>query len=316
MDNPISILDPRHSLAARLMWLMIGLAFTFSIAAAVWVGSIARANVLDQHMRRLALETEQLSSDLGQALGARVGAVRTAGAQLRESELGGVFDQLTSAYPEFDWIAIADSEGTLVRANEPLRRGDRVAASPWFLGGLKGPWIGVIAARTQAASSALGDMSAPVADQSGRVIGVIAARLSWRRPPNHPQRLTDESDPQITAQAYVLDRNGIVLIGPQEMLGKPWDGAAHPSATDGAPQFERLSNGRQVLVFRVPLIPGSGESSLGWQVQLSEPNERVYQRADALEAKILWVALLLGAATAFLGTLGTRHLTGRLQRLP
>ena len=41
----------------------------------------------------------------------------------------------------------------------------------------------------------------------------------------------------------------------------------------------------------------------------------MYQRADALEAEILWVALLLGAATAFLGALGTRRLTGRLQRL-
>jgi signal transduction histidine kinase len=315
MDTPVSIVDPRHSLAARLMWLIIGLAFTFSIAAAVWVGSIARANVLEQHIRRLALETDQLSSDLGQALGARLGAVRTAGARLRESELGVVFEQLTSAYPEFDWIAIADSTGTLLRAKEPLHQGDRVAARPWFSAGLKGPWIGVISARTEVNSSALGDMSAPVADQSGRVIGVIAARLSWRRSPNHPQRLTDESDPQITAQAYVLDRTGIVLIGPQEMLGKPWEGAAHSSATAGAPQFERLPNGRQILVSRAPLNPGSGEPSLGWQVQLSEPNERVYQRADALEVEILWVALLLGAVTAFLGALGTRHLTGRLQRL-
>ena len=322
MGNVVSMIDPRYSLAARLMWLIIGLAFTFSIAAAVWVGSIARANVLEQHLRRLALETDQLSSDLGQALGARLGAVRTAGAQLRaaegprpESDLSGVFNQLRSAYPEFDWIAIADSNGTLVSAKEPLHQGDRVAARPWFLGGLKGPWIGVIAARTLVNSSALGDMSAPVADQSGRVIGVIAARLSWRRPPNRPQRLTDESDPRITTQAYVLDRNGIVLTGPQEMLGKPWDGVAHSTAAPGAPQFERLPNGREVLVSRAPLNLSSGEPSLGWQVQLSEPNERVYQRANALEVEILWVALLLGAATAFLGALGTRHLTGRLQRL-
>jgi signal transduction histidine kinase len=322
MDEPVSILDPRHSLAARLMWLIIGLAFTFSIAAALWVGSIARTNVLEQHLRRLALETDQLSSDLGQALGARLGAVRTAGAQLQaaespgtESELSAVFDQLTSAYPEFDWLAMADSDGTLVSAKEPLRKGDRVAARPWFSAGLKGPWIGVIAAQTLAGSSALGDMSAPIADQSGRVIGVIAARLSWRRSPNHPERLTDESDPRITTQAYVLDRNGIVLIGPQEMLGRPWDGAAHSSAAAGAPQFERLPNGRQVLVSRAPLNLGSEQPSLGWQVQLSEPNERVYQRADALEVEILWVAFLLGAVTALVGALGTRHLTGRLQRL-
>jgi hypothetical protein len=38
------------------MWLIIALAVTFSIAAAVWVGSIARENVLQQHIRRLRLK--------------------------------------------------------------------------------------------------------------------------------------------------------------------------------------------------------------------------------------------------------------------
>jgi hypothetical protein len=76
-------IDPRRSLVASAMWLIVALAVTFSIAAAVWVGSIARANVLQQHIRRLALETDKLSSDLGQALSARLDAVRAAGPLLR-----------------------------------------------------------------------------------------------------------------------------------------------------------------------------------------------------------------------------------------
>jgi len=60
------------------MWLIIALAVTFSISAAVWVGVIARETVLQQHIRRLSLETDQLSSDLGQALAARVDPVRAA----------------------------------------------------------------------------------------------------------------------------------------------------------------------------------------------------------------------------------------------
>ncbi len=61
----LASLDPRRSLAASAMWLIIALAVTFSIAAAVWVGRIASENVLQQHVRRLSLETDQLSSDLG-----------------------------------------------------------------------------------------------------------------------------------------------------------------------------------------------------------------------------------------------------------
>src|SRR6202030_1876755 len=49
--------------------------------------------------------------------------------------------------------------------------------------------------------------------------------------------------------------------------------------------------------------------------QLSEPKERVYQRADALALRIIWVSMCLGTATALLGALGARHLIGRLKRL-
>src|ERR1700686_3451702 len=94
-------IDPRRNLVASAMWLIVALAVTFSIAAAVWVGRIARENVLQQHIRRLALETDQLSSDLGQALSARLDAVRASGPILRAANalgrpigLDGVFEEL------------------------------------------------------------------------------------------------------------------------------------------------------------------------------------------------------------------------------
>ena len=82
-----------------------------------------------------------------------------------------------------------------------------------------------------------------------------------------------------------------------------------------APQFERLPDGRRVLVSRSLLSAGNEITALGWQVQLCEPNERVFQRANALALRILWVSMCLGAATAVLGILGARHLTRRLKRL-
>jgi signal transduction histidine kinase len=317
-------IDPRRSLAAGAMWLIIALAVTFSIAAAVWVGNIARANVVEQHVRRLALETDQLSSDFEQALAARLGAVRAA--RSMQTDLGKVFDGLVADYPDLDWIAIADASGVIVGANGDLPKGSKVNSSPWFVAGLRGPWLGVIDAVERPAdesqttpidASALGDMAVPVQDKTGRTVGVIAARLSWRRAPNHPLRLTDEPDPRTAAQAYVVNSEGIVLIGPDATRGTSWNGAAVSSGKEAssAMRFERLPNGRQVLVSRAPLSAGGGVSSLGWQVLLCEPNERVFQRADALALRILWVSLCLGAATVVLGTIGARQLTRRLKRL-
>jgi signal transduction histidine kinase len=310
------------------MWLIIALAATFSIAAAVWVGSIARENVLQQHMRRLSLETDQLSSDLGQALSARVDAVRAAGPILRATSapgraggLAGVFEELTSAYPQLDWIAVADLSGVVAASNGALHQGDSVNASPWFSSALHGPWIGVIGERSRLQTSTadtaeFGDTAIPVREESGRIVGAIAAHISWRRAAHHPERLTDETGPRAATLAYVLDRDGMVLIGPEAMRQKPWNGVATNDGTaPDAPQFERLPDGSRVLVARSFLSAGNEITSLGWQVQLSEPNERVYQRADALALRILWVSMCLGAATAGLGILGARHLTARLKRL-
>ena len=323
-------LDPRRSLAAGAMWLIIGLAAAFSIAAAVWVGRIARANLSEQHIRRLSLETDQLSSDLGQALAGRLDAIRAAGHILqtalppeRRGGLREVFSELTLAYPQFDWIAVADQRGTVLSATDARLTGMDLRSTDWFEGGSKGPWLGVIerAPAAPADSAALGDMAAPVRDASGQVVGVIAAHLSWRRAPYHPERLTDESSP--ATQAYVLDRNGVVLIGPDGLRNRPWNGVSDGSAPDGArsgtaaiapPRFERLPDGRRVLVSRALLSAGP-DAAQGWQVQLTEPNDRVFQRARAVTYQIFWVSMCLGAATALLGVLGTRKLTARLQRL-
>ena len=321
------------------MWLIIALAATFSIAAAIWVGRIAGENVLQQHVRRLALETDQLSSEFGQALSARLDAVRAAGPILRAagaadrpSGLASVFAQVQAVYPQLDWIAAADSTGAVIAADGMLRVGDNVGASAWYVSGLHAPWLGVIgkaAASRQtppANVSELGDMAVPVRDASGRTAGVIAAHVSWRRAAHHPERLTDEPDPRAVTEAYVLDRDGMVLIGPEEMRGKRWSGipvhdgslgaSSEPAArTLDAPIFERLQGGRRVLVSRSLLNAGGEITALGWQVLLCEPNERVIQRANALALRILWVSMGLGAATALFGILGARQLTRRLKQL-
>jgi signal transduction histidine kinase len=332
-------IDPRRSLGSGTMWLIVALAVTFSIAAAVWVGSIARQTVFEQHVRRLSLETEQLSSDLGQALAARLDAVRASSRILREASSGErpnglneVFDELLTAYPQLDWVSIADSNGVVMSTNGALQKGINVGAAPWFSSGLKEPWLGVIesADRRHApavTTVALGDLATPVRDEAGVIVGVVTAHLGWRRATHHLERLTDEADSPIATQVFVLDRDEIVLVGPAEMRGKPWSGvpkaainvaqtsAGSLEAITTIPQFETLPAGQQVLISRAPVSAASEIAALGWQVQLSEPKERVYQRADAVAIRIVWVSLCLGALTALVGALGARHLTRRLKNL-
>jgi hypothetical protein len=180
-------LNPAHSLAAGAMWLIIALAVTFSTAAAVWVGRIARKDVIEQHVRRLSLETDQLSSDLGQALASRLGAVRAARFKLgdiaaanQRRSLSDVFDELLSVCPN---SIGSRSQIRTASLCAPLARCRRERASLLRLvhGGIARPWLGVIEAPGQPDDALQGDLAAPLQDKSGRVIGVIAAHLRASR---------------------------------------------------------------------------------------------------------------------------------------
>jgi signal transduction histidine kinase len=319
------------------MWLIIALACSFSMAAAIWVGSIARKNLLEQHIRRLALETDQLSTDLSQALATRLDAVRRAATTSQavgrgSHDVRATFAELIANYPYLDWIAAADANGAIVASNGALRTGENASALPWVSFGLRGAWLGIADLSTSFSPNSpdeftyLGDLAVPVRDEFNRAVGVIVCHVRWRRAAHHPERLTDEPDPRITTEVYVLDKTGLVLVGPKSLLGTLWPGLVElggASATPikpvdqetGTPQFERLPDARRVLVSSSSLDATDEIASLGWRVQLSEPNDRVFQRANAVALRILWVSLCLGAATCGFGIVGTNHLTRRLRRL-
>ncbi|MGP0084607.1 MAG: histidine kinase [Steroidobacteraceae bacterium] len=330
LNLPLSAMDPRRSLMAGIVWLVIALTATFSIAASLWVGGVARENVFEQHVRRLALETDQRASDLSQAVSARLDAVRAAQDDLRTGAsfdaaraLREMFERLRAAYPDLDWIGLADSAGIMVAAGGGFHEGDRVAGETWFSQGLRGPWIGIIDAPADSRGTtpavpavdprSFGDLAVPIRDSGGSAVGVIAAHLRWRWAGEAP-------DARDIARALVLDRQDVVLVGPSGLRNRKWPGVILSVAAAGeggisAPRFERLPSGWTGITARAPVTIASGLPALGWQVQLNEPNEQVYRRANALALRIVWISICLGAGTALIGALAARRLTERLKQL-
>ncbi|MEA2648636.1 MAG: hypothetical protein QOG61_1071, partial [Candidatus Binataceae bacterium] len=327
-------IDPRRSLVAGLIWLVVALAASFACAASFWAGRVAREIVVQQHVRRLLLETDQLGSDLDQAVSARLAAARTV---RNANTLERMFATLIAEYPDQGWIALADETGTVIAGDGSFPEGTRVDAARWFSSGRERPWIGIIEPGTDGAkrplrSQSFGDLSLPLRDAAGHTLGVIAAHLTWRWAARDVLRLSS-LEPAGSAQTLILDADDRVMVGPKALLNQRWQGIptkdsqpietaqAVPAARDPAgpavyvPRFESLPSGQIVLVARSPLIVDPDGAVPGWQVQLSEPKERVYQRADGLAVRILWISVCLGAATALIGAFGARHLTNRLRRL-
>ena len=321
-------LDPRRSLATAIGWLVVALSLVFALVAALWLGEMARTSLLQQHGRQLALTADQLAAGLDQALASRLQSLQAAAVMLR-TDLGSdtrrtrraVLDELQSAYPEFEWIGLADAKGKVVTTGDGRLEGDSIAERPGFAQGLKRSWVG--AARRSI------DMATPVRDPRGRAVGVLGVRLSLRWVRNYALGLRKTLPLHDTTQALVLDREGVILIGPDAFQDKRWHGApvndtafvdatqavSSDGARSSAPVFEHLENGQTVLVIRAKPLAGSALHALGWRVQLIEPADQADQRADILWLRILWVSLGLGASAALLGVLIARRLTRRLMRL-
>jgi signal transduction histidine kinase len=328
-------IDPRRSLMAGLIWLVVALALSFAGAASLWAGRVAREIVVQQHVRRLLLETDQLGSDFGQAVSARMAAARTV---RTATPLERMFAVLVAQYPDQGWIALADETGSVIAGDGSFPEGTSVVAAPWFSSGRERPWIGIIESgadgvKGNRGSPLLGDLSLPLRDAAGHTLGVVATHLTWRWATPDLRRLSAGLEPAGSAQTLILDADDRVMVGPKALLNRRWQGiptgdpqpietaGAVPAARDpvgpaaDAPRFESLPGGQTVLVARSPVIVDPDGAVPGWQVQLSEPKERVYQRANALAVRILWISVCLGAATALIGALGARHLTNRLRRL-
>jgi signal transduction histidine kinase len=296
----VSTLDPRRSLAAGIIWLVVGLAASFAVAASLWAGQVAREIVVQQHVRRLALETDQLGADLGAAINARLQAIRAVNQLVPASQ---VFARLTQVYPELSWIALANADGVITAGDGTIPGASNQTDAIWFAAGRRAPWIGTIESVTAAAPLRLGDFAAPLTDAAGKVTGVVSARLLWRRASGVVPRLSEMLDVQGSAQTLIVDGDGKLVSG----HGTPFD----RSAPEG-PQFESRDD-KTFLVARATVeLPGIAPH---WQVQLVEPKDFVYQRANALAVRIWWISICVGAVTAVIGAMGAKRLTNRLQAL-
>jgi len=338
----IRMADPRRGLMAATVWLILALAAIFTIGASTWVGGLARDIVLQQHARRLQLETDQIGADVHQAIAARLGALRVAEAILASPGprgdgrgLRGVFEQLVAAYPDLDWLAVAGPDGVVAAGRAIALTNTDVHADAWFTGGREGPWVGVAAPADLVVpgptgpAPALGEFAAPMRGPDGAILGVILARLSWRSSPSHLERLSEAVGPPGAAQAALVGPNGVVLVGPEGWRAKPWPGvpvedaavaswrSTQPATGDAAsaPRFERMPDGRTMLVAEASVMAYGDPQRIDYRVRLSEPKARVYARADWLAREILWVSVFLGAVTAVAGAIGAGRLTRRLRRL-
>lgn len=346
MHSPARYLDPRHSLASAIGWLIFALSIGLVVVASVWVGDVVRTSLLDQRSRQLDRAAERIAAELNLDLALRLQSVRALAAMLatelrdeNQASLRQTLENLQKAVPEFAWIGVASPQGRVLAATQGVAEGASVTSEPWFAHGLKESRRGasrrslvtttIPRSAPGGAQAAVVNMVVPVVDADGDTAGVIGTQLSTRWLLDLAGNLRRELRESAGTEALLLDENGVVLIGPSGTIGNHWKSTvesadtAAPRAMLTAPsdgvaghsRIERLPDGGRYLVAHAKPATSDAWSALGWRIAVFQPLQEATQRAGILQGRITAILLGLGVVAAVLGALLARRLTRDIEAI-
>jgi len=223
-----------------------------------------------------------------------------------------VLEQLRTSYPDYAWIGYATVDGTVRAATQGMLEGQSVQARPWFQDGLKGPAVGDVH-EAKLLATLLGpapnnepfrfvDVAAPVRDETGRVIGVVGAHLSWTWAEERRQAILRGQNRPEGKSIWVLSGDGTMLLGPN-IGGKPFpEDRIRAMRQAGTGAFEDLS-GPEAMLTGFAVAGGYKDyPGLNWIVISRQPDSVAF----AATRGIVWTILGLGCAIALVGLVFAR----------
>jgi YD repeat-containing protein len=329
--------DPRQSLSAALGWLILGLSLTLAVVAAAWVGKIVRDNLIQQHSLRLASTADHIASELNLALYQRLQSVSISAAMLSSdlrrndsASMQRVLSNVQANFPDFVWISVADADGQIIAATDPKVIGGNVYQYTWFSQGLIVSWIeeGMSFNNnselvTKQEGKRFLKLTAPIRGESGGILGVVAARLSWDWVLELVRDVNKGMSDLSREEWLLVDRDNVVRVGPPELVGRHWVEDAPPVASPlsdfGLGQLppylalHRLAEGRSFLVAQAQQDDNESLRQLGWRVVVIQPLSQLMDISIRVQWQIATVLLGLGLTAALLGFSLVRRLTRRVR---
>ena len=322
----LATLSPRRSLRTRFTLLAGTGGVIFALVLAWWVAHGQRAQLLDAVDRSVRREAQVVGDGMAEALRLHVERVQRLAATPEVSsgllDLGSTrlqLEQLRIHAPDFEWLAVTDAGGLVISATGARLEQIEASTEAWFREGSKQPRIG----RPQAAGPLarflpvepdgqipqLIDVSVPVIDPDGQMIGVVVGMLNWRRIGDQQRRLTDGIDG--AGHTLLLSPDDTVSIGPPALIGRLVRPVGFEQIrADGHARVLDWPDMGQRLTSIVPVRWSPDPAQEPWMLVLRQDPQRVFGPIQVLQRRL--------ALGGLVGTLAFMlliwWLTGRIVR--
>jgi diguanylate cyclase (GGDEF)-like protein len=251
--------------------------------------------------------------------------------QVREAkgpdEARTVLDSLQRTFPDYAWIGIAALDGKVFAATQGLLEGADVSQRPWFAGGQHGlhasdyhpaVLLGKLLKRSSPDPWRFVDIAGPVKGRDGVTRGVLGVHLSWDWARRRARNLLTPALREFGAEILVVRDDGVVVLGPNELLEKK---LATPSLSlaqrGGTGSVKETWPDGKVYLTGYSQTGHEGENTaLHWSVLVRQPEAVAMAGPHALGRRTLLLSTGLGIVLAAAAALlARRRLTQPMDEL-
>ncbi|AWJ91809.1 GGDEF domain-containing protein (plasmid) [Azospirillum baldaniorum] len=237
-----------------------------------------------------------------------------------------LLEQFQEFFPTVSWMGVTDTKGKVLAATGGLLDGVDISKRPVFQNGQKSQFVGDVHDAVMLAfllpnptgeAMKFVDISTPVHNERGEVVGVLATHLSWEWTREIRRSLMDTMRGRAELELIVVAADRTVLLGPRELLGTPLDIEAVRSAQKNESGWivERWPDGERYLT---GYAYGNGYLSypgLGWSVVARQPLAVAYAPATAQMVETVLAGGAMVLLFSVLGWMAAGRVTRPLRRI-
>lgn len=241
-------------------------------------------------------------------------------------EVRRLLDELQGKFPSIAWIGFTDPKGVVLASSNGILEGASSAQRPVFLKGSQGLFIGDVHEAVLLAkllpnptgeAMKFVDISLPVRDDSGRLVGVLAAHLSWSWAEEVRKAILKPIEDSRQVEFFVISRDRTILLGPRELVGQ----RLHlPMMQNLAAQrsewaVQQWPDGKRYLTGLTASQGYLDYPGLGWMVVARQDLQLADAPVRAMHLTILVWSLVLAVLFAACGWLLASYVTRPLRTI-
>ena len=232
---PLNLLNPFRSFRARVVLVVGVIGLLVAAALSYGMGYFASEQIKLDKGSLLAELAAQMAREMDKGIFERRREIQIVASlqllkddRIPEEEKQQLLETLQISYQNYAWIGFTDTEGNIVTATHSLLEGKNVKARSWFAEGAKGPFVGNVHDAFLLAKLLpkpehdflplrLLDVSAPIKDARGHLLGVLCGHLSWDWAFQVRNSLLEPLKAEHNLDVIIVNADGNILLGTPEL---------------------------------------------------------------------------------------------------